>query len=87
MKLFTKVNCNKCDMIKENVDLNLAGVTVKELNNDNYEALADLAWHELVTVAETTMPILVLDDDSSITGALKIKKYLTKVVEDKVVTH
>jgi glutaredoxin len=81
MTLFTKKNCGKCEYVKDHVDLKQAGVTVKVLSNENYEALAELAWHELVTVAETTMPILVLDNDTSITGAIKIKNYLLEIIQ------
>jgi hypothetical protein len=31
----------------------------------------------LVSVAETQLPILVMDDNSSLTGAIRIKNYLT----------
>ncbi len=87
MKLFTKENCGKCDYVKDNVDLKKAGVVIQVLNKENYLALADLAWYELVNVAETTMPILVLDDDSTITGAIKIKNYLKKIIKTNGSTH
>ena len=76
MTLFTKPNCKKCDYIKEAVNLEEKGVRIEELTPQNVESLAHLAWHELVSVAETSLPILVLDDCSTITGAIKIKDYL-----------
>ena len=76
MTLFTKPNCKKCDYIKEAVDLNEKGVNIEELSPSNVDSLAHLAWHELVQTAETSLPILVLDDCSSITGAINIKNYL-----------
>lgn len=79
MTLFTKPDCKKCDYIKDVVDLELLGVNVEELTIDNIEALAHLAWHELVSMAETTLPILVLDDSSYITGAINIKNHLVMV--------
>jgi hypothetical protein len=59
------------------VDLKDLGVRVEVLSSDNPESLAHLAWHELVSLAETQLPILVLDDNSSMTGAIRIKNYLT----------
>lgn len=76
MTLFTKPNCKKCDYIKETVDLPALGVNVEVLTPENAGSLAHLAWHELVAVAEETLPILVLDDCTSITGAINIKNYL-----------
>lgn len=76
MTLFTKPNCKKCDYIKETVDLKEKGVNIEELTPQNIDSLAHLAWHELVSMAETSLPILVLDDSSSITGAINIKNYL-----------
>ena len=76
MTLFTKPDCKKCDYIKEAVDLKSKGVSIEELTPQNVESLAHLAWHELVSVAETSLPILVLDDCTSITGAINIKNYL-----------
>jgi glutaredoxin len=77
LTLFTKEGCEKCEYVKKSVDLKRLGVRVEILGPDNPESLADLAWYELVTLAETQLPILVLDDHSSLTGAIRIKNYLT----------
>lgn len=79
MTLFTKEGCEKCEYVKKKVDLEKLGVKVEVLGPENPESLAHLAWYELVTVAETQLPILVLDDDSSLTGAIHIKNYLTAI--------
>ena len=76
MTLFTKAGCEKCDYVKKSVDLKKLDVRVEVLSPDDPDSLAHLAWHELVAVAETQLPILVLDDSSSITGAIRIKNYL-----------
>ena len=78
MTLFTKVGCSKCDYIKDQFKLNEMGVAIEVLSQDNPEALAHLAWHELVDIAKKELPILVLDDNSAISGAIPIKKYLSK---------
>jgi len=77
LTLFTKDGCEKCEYVKRSVDLKNLGVRVEVLSPDNPESLAHLAWHELVSVAETQLPILVMDDNSSLTGAIRIKNYLT----------
>jgi glutaredoxin len=77
LTLFTKEGCEKCEYVKRSVDLKDLGVRVEVLSSDNPESLAHLAWHELVSLAETQLPILVLDDNSSMTGAIRIKNYLT----------
>ena len=79
MTLFTKEGCEKCEYVKKSVDLKKLGITVEVLSPDNPDSLAHLAWHELVNSAETLLPILVLDDDSSMTGAIHIRNYLTAV--------
>ena len=79
MTLFTKKNCEKCDFVKDNVDLGALEVAVEVLGPDNADALAHLAWHGLVVTAEKSLPILVLDDMSHISGAIPIKKYLSKL--------
>ncbi|MBI5015890.1 MAG: hypothetical protein HZB55_10420 [Deltaproteobacteria bacterium] len=76
MTLFTKENCSKCDFVKKHVDLRVLGVSVEVLGPENSGALAHLAWHGLVNVAEKQLPILVLDDSSWISGAIPIKGYL-----------
>ncbi len=78
MTLFTKVGCSKCDYIKGQFKLNEMGVAIEVLSENNPEALAHLAWHELVDIAKKELPILVLDDNSAISGAIPIKKYLSK---------
>ena len=77
MTLFTKEDCPKCDIVKKYFDLESMGVKVEVLGPDNADALAHLAWHGLVSVAETSLPILVLDDNSYIDGALPIKQHLS----------
>jgi len=77
MTLFTKENCEKCEYVKSKFDLPGMGVKIEVLGPDNSDALAHLAWHGLVNVAEKVLPILVLDDSSHISGAIPIKKYLT----------
>ena len=76
LTLFTKIGCEKCEYVKKSVNLKKLGVREEVLGPDNPDSLAHLAWHELVAVAETQLPILVLDDSSSITGAIRIKNYL-----------
>ncbi len=80
MTLFTKTGCEKCDYVKRHVDLGALGVRVEELGPDNPDALAHLAWHGLVTVAERNLPILVLDDNRYLTGAIRIRRYLEELV-------
>ena len=79
MTLFTKVGCEKCEYVKKSVDLKKLGVREEVLGPDNPDSLAHLAWHELVAVAETQLPILVLDDSSSIMAAIRIKNYLPAI--------
>ncbi|MGQ9655901.1 MAG: hypothetical protein ACUVXD_17720 [Thermodesulfobacteriota bacterium] len=76
MTLFTKKGCGKCDYLKRKVDLRALGVVVEELGPENPDALAHLAWHELVGVAERHLPILVLDDCSYISDVVPIVRYL-----------
>lgn len=81
MTLFTKQDCGKCEYVKKQVDLGGIGVHVEVLGPDNADALAHLAWHGLVGVAEKNLPILVLDDSSYLTGAIPIKNYLLEFGE------
>lgn len=78
MTLFTKVGCEKCHYITAKFDLAALGIAQDVLGPENPDALAHLAWHELVDVAERELPILVLDDMSHIAGAIKIKSYLSQ---------
>jgi len=74
--IFSKPGCAKCDWLKQNADL--TDIDVHELTPDNTTALAELAWHEAVSLTETSLPILVLDDGTKITGALNIRNILSK---------
>jgi hypothetical protein len=84
MTLFTKVGCTKCDYIKDQFQLDALGIKIEELSPNNPDALAHLAWHELVETAKKELPILVLDDNSSISGAIPIKKYLAGQADGKI---
>ena len=76
MILFTKDGCPKCEYVKRHVDLVKLEVRISVLDPEGAEALADLAWYGLVAVAEKSLPILVLDDGSYLTGAIPILRYL-----------
>lgn len=80
MTLFTKSLCSACQEIKKEFDLKNLGVNVDELGPDNPTALAHLAWHDLVEIAEKNLPILVLNDSSAITDTGKIRSYLSRIV-------
>ncbi|MFH0959205.1 MAG: hypothetical protein V1897_10925 [Pseudomonadota bacterium] len=75
--LFTKHGCVKCDWVKEQVDLQkIADVQVMQLDSENSEALALLAYYECVALSEKKLPILVSDDSGIITSVGDIKNYL-----------
>lgn len=77
MKLFTKPQCDKCEAIKKMFDLSAMGVVEQRLTPDNSLALAELAFHECVELAERELPILVSDDNQIFSGKIPIKKFLT----------
>ena len=79
MTLFTKEGCERCEYVKKSVDLKKLGILLEVLSPDNPDSLAHLAWHELVSIAQTQLPILVLDDSTALTGAIRIKNYLLQV--------
>lgn len=80
MTLFTKTGCIKCDHIKAKFNLDRLGVKVETITQDNADVLAHLAWHELVEdVEKGALPILVLDDSTSIKYELPISRHLEKM--------
>lgn len=75
--LFTKQGCGKCDWVKNQVDLdNMSELKVLQLDSENSEALALLAYYECVALSEKKLPILVSDDQEVITSVGDIKNYL-----------
>lgn len=76
MTLFTKPECKLCDQLKSNFDLNGMEVKVEVLDVGDAAALAHLAWHGLVETARKTLPILVLDDSSTVDDFSDIEKLL-----------
>jgi hypothetical protein len=73
MKLFTKPGCEKCDWVKANMPEGAAVATHDILTA---EGLAELAYYELVSVAEKQLPILRLRDGQIVTGAIQIRREL-----------
>ena len=73
MKLFTKPGCEKCDWVKVNMP---EGVAVATHDILTAEGLAELAFHELVSVAEKQLPILRLRGGEIVTGAVQIRREL-----------
>ena len=76
MTLFTKDDCKLCDQIKKQFDLQAMEVHVEVLGSNDAGALAHLAWHGQVEAARKTLPILVLDDSSSVEEFPHIENHL-----------
>ncbi|MGC8660774.1 MAG: hypothetical protein ACP5U1_17055 [Desulfomonilaceae bacterium] len=78
--LFTKDGCGKCDWVKKQVDLSeIEDVKVMQLDSDNSDALALLAYFECVALSEKKLPILVCDDRKVITSVGDIRNYLVNM--------
>ena len=75
MKLFTKPGCEKCDWVKGQMTPEVKR-SVESVDIQTVDGLAELAYHELVAVAEKQLPILVTPEGKVVTGAIKINKEL-----------
>jgi hypothetical protein len=75
MKLFTKPGCEKCDWVKGQMTPEVKR-SVTSMDIQTVDGLAELAYHELVTVAEKQLPILVTPEGKVVTGAIRINKEL-----------
>jgi glutaredoxin 2 len=78
MTLFTKDDCKLCDQLKKRFNLMAMEVKIEILGNNDAAALAHLAWHGLVDTARKSLPILVLDDSSTIAEFSTIENHLTQ---------
>ena len=76
MTLFTKDDCKLCQTLKDQFDLEAMQVNIEILGKDDADALAHLAWHGLVETARKTLPILVLDDSSTMDEYSRIENHL-----------
>jgi glutaredoxin 2 len=76
MTLFTKLDCRLCEQLKAKFDLAALQVKVEVLDNNDAGALAHLAWHGLVDTARKSLPVLVLDDCSTVADFATIEQHL-----------
>ena len=83
MTLFTKDDCTLCDQIKRQFDLEALEVKIEVLNNNDADALAHLAWHRLVETARKRLPILVLDDSSTVDDISRIERHLMDRAQER----
>jgi hypothetical protein len=82
MTLFTTNDCRLCELLKSKFDLSALQVKVEVLDGHNAGALAHLAWHGLVEAARKSLPLLVLDDSSSVADFALIDHQLTLRAEN-----
>ncbi len=74
--LFTKQGCGDCETVKSNVNLKaVENLTVMQLDQENVEALAMLAYYECVALSEKKLPILVSESCEIITDVKNITQY------------
>jgi len=83
MTLFTKDDCVLCEQIKKQFDLDAMDVQIEVLNGKDAGALAHLAWHRLVETARKRLPILVLDDSSSVDDFTHIERHLAARAQER----
>jgi len=76
MILFTKPGCTKCEELTARLDLAALGVREVVLTGDDPAALAGLAFHGAVDLAERELPILAVGDGELISGLIPIRKRL-----------
>ncbi len=76
MTLFTRSDCSLCNQLKAQFDLAALHVNVEELDKGGAASLAHLAWHSLVEDARKSLPLLVLDDSSTISDFNEINAML-----------
>ncbi|MFC1657353.1 hypothetical protein ACFL2P_02130 [Candidatus Moduliflexota bacterium] len=76
MKLFTKPGCEKCDWVKDRMPEE-AKERVNSFDILTADGLAELAYHELVGVAEKQLPILLTREGKVVTGAIRINREIT----------
>ncbi len=76
MTLFTKSDCSLCNQLKAVFDLEAMNVNIEELDKGGAASLAHLAWHGLVDDARKRLPLLVLDDCSTLTDFDQIREAL-----------
>ncbi len=74
MTLFTKKGCNKCDYLKSVLPAHL---NIRMYDVETAEGLAELAYLELVSLAEKALPILV-HGDKVITGVIQIRREIQR---------
>jgi len=73
MKLFTKPGCEKCEWVKEKMPDDALG-QVDFYDILTADGLAELAYCELVGVAEKQLPILLTREGKVVTGAVRINR-------------
>ena len=73
MKLFTKPGCEKCDWVKKEIP-EKTRERVDSFDIMTAEGLAELAYHELVGLAEKQLPILITGTGAVMTGAIRISR-------------
>jgi hypothetical protein len=73
MKLFTKPGCEKCDWVKEQMPEE-GRKSVDSFDIMTADGLAELAYHELVGIAEKQLPILLTREGRVVTGAIRINR-------------
>lgn len=72
MKLFTKQNCQNCEWVKERL---LSTDNIEIIDCESTNGLAEMAYYEIISIAEKRLPILVTDDEI-IVGTIAIKNYV-----------
>lgn len=78
--LFTKQGCGDCEKVKSQVNLGeVENLKVMQLDQENVEALAMLAYYECVSLSEKKLPILVSETREIITGETHIRQYFANL--------
>jgi hypothetical protein len=76
MTLFVRKNCLLCDQLITNFNLSGMDVFLETMDEESAEILESIAWHTLIETSGPPLPLLVLDDATTVTEISEIRRHL-----------
>lgn len=77
MTLFIQNNCPLCKHLLADFNFNELDIFIETMDGESTDVVENIAWHTLIENSTPPLPLLILDDASTVLDITDIRRHLS----------